>query len=288
MNKFSDINIFVKNNLEKQLAELEIRRKKWLLFAVLFSLISLFICILLALNIELDKKTIGPVVFVAILPYVMITEKYKLDIQNRVMESFLSYFAGFEYSEQECIPDYKIIKSKLFHCNKNDSRACFSGLVNNNKTTTSITKLFLQDEQSLQKECEFDGIISMSLSDNFFEHEIIIANNADVEFFSGLPRVNISGIYAFCQDNDYAKLCLSEEFKNWFNSIEATLMVDKYAVSLFENTILISLFIPDIKPFKVKSIFTSIRYTDEMNALYVVLIKLLEVNFLRFSTPKYD
>lgn len=278
---------FIENELNPYLSDLEKRRLKWLFCAILLTLITFFVCTIFALNIKLDGKNLGPILFVAILPYLLITEKYNLDIQKRVMNKFLSFFGKFEYSDNECIPDYKIVKSKLFDCNKNDSKSCFSGLIKNCKNLCAITKLYLEDKESLKKELVFDGLISMSLIENFFDKNIIIATNADFSSFSELPRVPDTSLFAFCEDSTYAHKILTPEFENWFNSLTKTFNSEKIAVSLFENTILTSVYYSNLKCFEFKSIYNKIKFNEKMNELYNHLTKLFEVNFLDFPRTEH-
>lgn len=287
MNKFHDLTSFVQNDLAKKFAKLESRRKKWIMLALLFSVISFLVCSVFALSIEMDSKNLGPIVFVAILPYVLITEKYKLDIQKRVMECFLSYFDKFEYSDLDCIPDYKIVKSKLFHCNKNDAKACFSGEINSNKTTTAVTKLFFEDKESLKKELIFDGIISMSLTDGYFENLLIVMNDADFDVFEDVPRVEHESLNVFSESAEYAKKIITPEFEMWFNDIANKLGVEKYAIALFENTIFVCASLPEWQLFEFKSIYTKIAYNKKMAELYNIMTMLLGVNFLPFSLRSF-
>lgn len=273
---------FLDNTLIPGLNELEKLRKKRIFHSFLTSFLFAAICIVIALHIKLDGKTLGPLVFIAILPYVLITEKYKLTIQKKVMNLFTSYFKDLQYNEDECIPDFKLIKSKLFEFNKNDALTYFCGTCNSHKTSVAITKLRLTDKETLKTQTTFRGLISCSLTDKFFPSLTLVVNNFQNDTFADLKRVEHKDLNVFSNDTEENRPELSDEFCKWFKSLSTVFKSEKYAVAFFDNTILCAIYDENITCFEYKSIYQKISYCTKMQTMYEALIKLLELNFQDF------
>ncbi len=283
-----DFEIYLKEILTPELNSLEKSRKKKLCWTFWSSVTFILLCYIIALNIKLDGKTLGPIIFTAILPYLLITEKYKLCIQKKVMNIFTQYFDNITFVEGECIPDFKLVKSKLFNFNKNYSQACFNGEENGYKTTIALTKLWLYDEQTNKSEITFNGIVSTTLTKNFYPSQIIITNNAHTDTFADLPRIKNTDLCIFSDNENITKSILTDEFTKWFLSLKDTFDSEKYIVTIFENTILCAIYKENIKTFEYNSIFQKIHYCKKMEQMYKFISKLLEVNYLQFQTVPLD
>lgn len=283
-----DFEIYLKEKLTPALIVLEKARRKKLCWVFWSSVIFILFCYIIAINIKLDGKTLGPIIFTAILPYLLITEKYKISIQKKVMNIFTQYFDNLTFVEGECIPDFKLAKSKLFNFSKNYSQACFCGEENKQKTTIALTKLWIYDEQTNKREITFDGIVAVSLTEKFYPNQIIITNNAQTETFADLPRIKDTNLCVFSDNENVAKSILTDEFTKWFLSIKETFQSEKYIVTIFENTILCAIYKEKIKPFEYKSIFQKIYFCKKMEQMYKFISKLLEVNYFQFPTAQID
>ena len=282
------LNNFYKNDLIPKLAILESKRKKTLFWAFFISILFAAICYILAIHINIDSKTFGPLIFTALLPYLLITEKYKLSIQKKVMHIFMSYFDNFNYVEDEHIPDYKLAKSKLFTFNTNEAKSSFYGVVNGQKTTITICKLNIIDKKTEKKSINFNGIISYVLTNHYFQSHTIIINNLNTSKFVDLNRVESKTLNIFSSNSSEAEKITTPELSKWFNSIKDVFNSDKYAISFFDNTILIAIYAENLKCFEFNSIYQKIYFSNKMQTMYESLAKLLEVNYLPLPVLSND
>jgi len=271
---------FIETRFKPALCRLEKKRKTLIITAYSLSFVIALFCIILAKFVNIDGKSLGGLIFISILPYLLITEKYKLDIQKKVMNLFNSYFTNFKFAEGECIPDYKLIKSGLFNFTLNLSEFSFTGIINNQKSIVSFPKLKFVEKETGKSETVFEGIAAITLTNSYFDSQITIVNNANVETFGGLPKVQTDELCVFSNDSQAAQIVLNEPFKLWFKSLQEVFKTDKYAVTFFENTVLTAIYNENLKCFNYKSTYQKIQYNEKIENLYKYLLKLLEVNFL--------
>lgn len=279
---------FINTTLKPKLLLLEKRRQTLLFLAFSLSLFIIVLCVVFAKLVNIDGKSLGALIFTSILPYLLITEKYKLDIQKKVMNIFMSYFENLQFMPDEVVPDYKIVKSNLFNFTQNIADIGFYGTINNQKIIISLPKLKFYDQKTQKNELVFEGIMAMSLINQHISSQVTLANNADVDMFNNLPRVPNNKLFVFSNDTELAQSLLTNELSEWFLSIKDIFKTEKYALTFFENTALIAIYSTELKFFNYKSTYQKIRYNDNFRILYNYLLKLLELNSLLPPLPEQN